>query len=233
MSDQRLSDQRMSEHPRTIGSPGGADEAALRNRERFEQMMIPLWNQLARYCNTVAGDHDTARDLMSETMLLAFQSFHQLRDPAAFKSYLFKIAVRVNQDWSKRAKRNTPLTSELAVHLENTTLKTDGFEPERALAVSELYSALGTLPEKQREAVILFEVSGLSLTEIRDIQGGSLSGVKSRIARGREELAKKLGVRNNASAKATSTAPQQSAPSQSFAHERASTVLAFSMKAKL
>lgn len=210
--------------PRTIG-----DE----ERERFERLLAPLWGQLARYCNTVAGDRDTARDLMSETMLAAFQSFHQLRDTSAFKSYLFKIAVRINQEWSKRAKRLTPLTDELASHLERGSLRTDGREAERALEVAELYDALGTLPEKQREAVVLFEVSGISLNEIRDIQGGSLSGVKSRIARGREELARKLGVRNPAGPKATQTAAptvQQPATAPSNSFER---VLAFSMKAKL
>jgi RNA polymerase sigma-70 factor (ECF subfamily) len=58
--------------------------------------------------------------------------------------------------------------------------------------------ALARLPEKQREAVILFEISGFSLAEIREIQGGSLSGVKSRIVRGRDNLANLLRDRESA-----------------------------------
>jgi RNA polymerase sigma-70 factor (ECF subfamily) len=61
--------------------------------------------------------------------------------------------------------------------------------------LNEFYAALSTLPEKQREAVTLFEISGLSLNEIMEIQGGSLSGVKSRVTRGREELARLLEKR--------------------------------------
>ena len=57
-----------------------------------------------------------------------------------------------------------------------------------------LYRALDELSASQREAVVLFEISGLSLEEVREIQGGSLSGVKSRISRGRQRLAELLGA---------------------------------------
>jgi hypothetical protein len=45
-----------------------------------------------------------------------------------------------------------------------------------------------------RETVVLFEVSDFTLEEIHKVQGGSLSGVKLRLKRGRELLAKTLGV---------------------------------------
>ena len=54
--------------------------------------------------------------------------------------------------------------------------------------VEVLYNLLGKLPPKQRECVVLFELSGFSLEEIRQLQGGTLSGVKSRLTRGREQL---------------------------------------------
>lgn len=44
--------------------------------------------------------------------------------------------------------------------------------------------------------MILFEIVGLSLNEIQTIQGGSLSGVKSRLVRGRKHLARIMGVEN-------------------------------------
>jgi RNA polymerase sigma-70 factor (ECF subfamily) len=47
---------------------------------------------------------------------------------------------------------------------------------------------LAKLPSRQREALVLFELSGFSLDEIRQLQGGTLSGVKSRMKRGREQL---------------------------------------------
>jgi DNA-directed RNA polymerase specialized sigma24 family protein len=58
--------------------------------------------------------------------------------------------------------------------------------------VTLLYNALNLLPVKQRETVMLFEISELSIEEIRNIQGGSISGVKSRLTRGRERLTELL-----------------------------------------
>ena len=60
------------------------------------------------------------------------------------------------------------------------------------MEIEGLYKAMNRLPEKQREAVSLYEISGFSLAEVQQIQGGSLSGVKSRITRGREALAEIL-----------------------------------------
>jgi DNA-directed RNA polymerase specialized sigma24 family protein len=47
----------------------------------------------------------------------------------------------------------------------------------RQMEVEALYRAMKRLPEKQREAVSLYEISGFSLAEVQQIQGGSLSGV--------------------------------------------------------
>ena len=53
-----------------------------------------------------------------------------------------------------------------------------------------LYQALARLPELQREAIILFEITGFSIKEIMEIQNSGASAVKQRLARGRKELAR-------------------------------------------
>lgn len=54
------------------------------------------------------------------------------------------------------------------------------------------YAALDTLPDKQREAVIMFEILGFSMKEIHDVQGRTLIAIKVRISRGRAELTRLL-----------------------------------------
>ena len=49
---------------------------------------------------------------------------------------------------------------------------------------------LGTLPDVQREAIVLFEMQGFSIDEIASLQRASVSAVKSRLARGREAMRK-------------------------------------------
>jgi DNA-directed RNA polymerase specialized sigma24 family protein len=66
--------------------------------------------------------------------------------------------------------------------------------PDISADVELLYKALAQLPRREREAVVLFEISGFSMKEIREIQGGSLSSVKVRVFRARKRLAELLGV---------------------------------------
>ena len=55
-----------------------------------------------------------------------------------------------------------------------------------------LHKALSYLPELQREALILFEITGYSIKEIMEIQKSGSSAVKQRLARGRKELATRI-----------------------------------------
>ncbi|MCX6139913.1 MAG: RNA polymerase sigma factor [Candidatus Kapabacteria bacterium] len=81
-------------------------------------------------------------------------------------------------------------------------------QPDVQMDIVILREALQLLPEKQREAVVLFDILGLSLEEIKAIQGGTLSGVKSRLKRGRAELQRKLGVSDDVSEPARTIIPR-------------------------
>ncbi|HHZ65615.1 MAG TPA: hypothetical protein EYN51_09010 [Flavobacteriales bacterium] len=63
-----------------------------------------------------------------------------------------------------------------------------GSELETNVDIGLLYEKMDLLPTKQKEALILFEISGFALKEIQEIQGDSLSAVKLRLSRGREKL---------------------------------------------
>jgi len=171
-----------SESPHGSGLKAGLSEDVLK-QQQFLELLRPINDKLARFCRAMAKDSDEAKDLVSETILLAYQSFSNVREHKAFQSYLFTIASRLNQQRSKRSQKFEPISEHHAA-----VFHTNGTSAEVTLDVDILYKALARLPEKQREAIVLFEISGLSMEEIRGIQGGSLSGVKSRIARGRGEL---------------------------------------------
>jgi len=156
-------------------------------QERFLELLNPIWSELARYCNAIAQDQESARDLMSESLATAYQDLDRLRADEAFKRFLFTIARRTHH--RSRRKSHHEATFDPAML---DSLLIDGLEAERSLAAQELVEALRQLPQKQSESIILFDISGLSLNEVRDIQGGSLSGVKTRIVRARETLARLL-----------------------------------------
>ncbi|MBS1902622.1 MAG: RNA polymerase sigma factor [Bacteroidetes bacterium] len=161
--------------------------------DHFLSLLTPIRTSLARFCRAITSDDDAARDLASETILVAYEHLETLRDPSRFRSYCFQIASRHAKRSRWRERNRVAYDATFAEALADT-----GPSPETSAEVRLLYEALDTLPTNVRDAIVLFEISGLSLEEIRQIQGGSLSGVKSRIARGRKQLARLLGVRDDA-----------------------------------
>ena len=169
---------------------------------RFMALLEPCLAKLSRYCHAMTKDVEDGRDLLSDAILLSYENFEKLRVPEAFTSYIFTTARRLFYRRERRKKFWGVFGSEaemIADEREPT--------PEMRIDLEALDRALTLLPEKQREAVILFEISGLSLAEIRDVQGGSLSGVKSRIVRGREKLAELLGERQPTQARTPAPRP--------------------------
>ncbi len=152
--------------------------------QQFWQFIEATWASLWRFSLGLTASEDDASDLMSDTVLEAHKSFHTLRDHQAFTSFLFTIAHRLFMRGRWRRKIFAKLDEAIHVMYED--------ERESSHDLSCLLHALSELPEKQREAILLFEISGLSLEEIRTIQGGSLSAVKQRLSRGREALRNKM-----------------------------------------
>lgn len=167
----------------------GGDSSFAEKNKRFMQLYEPLHRSLERFARTMTGSREEARDLVSETVLLAFEGFERLRDRDAFLSFLFTIARRLHRKHHRRKERFGTYDEE-----QVAAIRDNGPMPDARVDVERLYTALAELPERQREAVVLFEISGLSLEEIRTIQGGTLSGVKTRLVRGRRRLAELLGA---------------------------------------
>jgi RNA polymerase sigma factor (sigma-70 family) len=149
----------------------------------FWQRLEPLYQRLYAFALSLTRSREAAEDLVSDSVLASLKNFPEMRDRQAFEKFVFTVTVRTYRKSIRRNWRFEPI--------ENTEYSVDG-RAEEDLAIGELYTALDTLSPKERETVVLFEVSGFSLEEIKTIQGGSLSGVKSRLRRGRERLAKQL-----------------------------------------
>lgn len=160
--------------------------------ERFLRLLEPHRVGFGRFCRAITSDRELARDLAGETILIVYEHIDSLRDSSKFKSYLFTTAARLNKRQRHRERNRVPYDAERA-----EAIRDSGVAVDSRYDLELLYQMLSRLPEVQREAVILFEISGLSLEEIRQIQGGTLSGVKSRIVRAREQLTKMMTDNEN------------------------------------
>src|SRR2546421_12942292 len=89
-------------------------------QQRFLELLEPVRVGLARYCRAISRDREEARDLASETILIACEHFGGMRgDEKSFSSYLFMTATRLAKRWRWRAKRKVAYDGELASQIRD------------------------------------------------------------------------------------------------------------------
>jgi len=134
----------------------------------------PIYNYIVR----LIGDREEAMDLCQDTFMKAFRELGTLKDRDHFSSWLYRIAHNTCFSRLRRDK------GKYFVPVEPET-RTTQTSPEKRLAVEK---ALHTLPEDQREVVILKVFNDLKFEEIAEIQGAPVSTVKSRLYMSFEKL---------------------------------------------
>lgn len=147
--------------------------------------------KLERFALAMTMNRDEAKDVVGETLMIAYESLESLKADKAFLSFLFTIASRV---YSKRQKSFFKFKIKETQDVDK--LYCNSLSPEVATDVGILYKALEKLPAKQKEALILYEIMGVPIKEICEIQDSKISSVKMRLVRGRQKLAEILGVKD-------------------------------------
>jgi RNA polymerase sigma-70 factor (ECF subfamily) len=153
----------------------------------FLALYEPVHDRFERFCRArVYGDLDF-RDVINESLLIAFTKFESLTSPQSFLSFLFGIAVRVIGNQLQKKKTERLNGNEQFIYRQD-----DANGPSQQADVHFLFQALAELVDEQREAIILFELTGFSIKEIAEIQHASEAAVKQRLKRGREKLTELL-----------------------------------------
>jgi len=153
----------------------------------FMKMYEEIHASFVRYCKAKSYGIMDCKDLVNETILRAFEGFDKLKNKDSFSSYLFNISSNIiKNELRKKYRNNNKVIINKELHVENSSIQK--FE------IDLLYRALAKLPDEQKEAIILFEISGYSIKEISEIHKSSVSAIKQRLKRGREKLALILNV---------------------------------------
>jgi len=145
----------------------------------------PVHASFERFCKARVYGNMDFKDLMQETIIVAFEKFESMRHPSAFKSFLIGTSIKILANDSRKIRElkevdNSAIYSAYSINESNS------------LEIEDLHKALNKLPELQKEAIILFEINGFSIKEIAEIQESGESAVKQRLARGRASLAELL-----------------------------------------
>ena len=153
--------------------------------DAFAEALRPHYDDAVRYCRALCATwapHE-AEDVLQTALLRAYEAFPRLRDRDRFRAWFFRTLTRTH---ATAARRHTlrrlvpfPVNAEEALGLF-----AEPTEPELALR-----AALDRLGRKERATLLLFEVAGLSVEEIREALGDrTASAVKVRLHRTRARL---------------------------------------------
>lgn len=149
-------------------------------RSEFMLAYQPCHEPFVRYCSAVAYGKMDVQDLIQDVLLSAFQQFDRIRKKDDMLHYLIRAARnRAISVW-RLNRRNADLCEQQAARLRER-----GATAEMMVDVQILYGVLDKLPANQRDALVLFEVSGLSMAEIAEIQQCAEGAVKTRVSRAR------------------------------------------------
>ncbi len=152
-------------------------------KKKFLQQYKEIHPALSTYCRIISGNAEDAKDLLSETILVVLEKWDKIKDKNSFKAFAFGVACNLQKMKTRRMKFSAKFSHEEINHLS------DGKNNAEVITeISLIYDKMLELPEKMSQAIILFHIADQSLDTISKIQGCSLSAVKQRLKRGREQL---------------------------------------------
>lgn len=185
------------EYAELITTAAGGDTRAL------ERLLMKAQEVAYRFSRTVCGGPSDAEDVMQDALLKTFRYVRRIRDPHAFRTWLYRT-VRNACLMKRRRKVDEP---ERVISLDEVLPTGDGRGPSAAPAAAgrdpeaiavnaalrrRLRKALNALPPGSRAIVFLREMEGLSTREVSQVLKISESNVKMRLHRARLLLRKQL-----------------------------------------
>ncbi|MEN3281752.1 MAG: hypothetical protein V7607_2892 [Solirubrobacteraceae bacterium] len=158
-------------------------QAARGSAEAFTALYERHHRALYRYCRSLLEDDEEARDALQSTMARAFAALRFEERDFEMRPWLFRIAH--NEAVSRLRQRRDAVDLEVI-----QTLSTDSLAQAVELRerLAQLRADLQDLPERQRAALVMRELSGLGHAEIAAVLGGSPQTVKQTIFEARTAL---------------------------------------------
>jgi RNA polymerase sigma-70 factor, ECF subfamily len=178
---------------------GGSTDAELMARvsagdhDAFAAIVDRYKDSLVNYLSHMTGNRERAEEHAQAAFVRLYECVPRYREEGKLAPYLFRIATNLARTEAMRNRFRELLLLRFWSRNGHTG---EGHSPfgdlERHELQQEVAAALAALPVAYRAAVVLREVEGWSYQEIAASLGCSEGTVKSRIARGREELRKRL-----------------------------------------
>ena len=163
------------------------------DRTAFEQIIVRYESRILTLAVRLLGRRDDAADVAQEVFLRAFKYLHRVDPRKPLEPWLFRIAVNVCRDVMRRRlqRQTTFVDGEATEPIDQASDPCAGLERKQQRVI--LQKALEQLPEKERLAIVLRDIEGLSTADVAAILHSSETTVRSQVSRGRLRLKVAIG----------------------------------------
>jgi RNA polymerase sigma-70 factor (ECF subfamily) len=178
-----------------VWMPGTAPQS-----DSFEDLAMPLFDQLYNFARWLTQNREEAEDLVQETYAKALKGFSSFQLGTNFRAWMYRILR--NTFLTSRTGLKASLTVSLDSEEEGPELAVESETPETILMRSSnsqlVQSAIDDLPVHYREALLLCDVEEMSYQEIAETLSIPIGTVMSRLSRARRTLRDHLGRKQQA-----------------------------------
>lgn len=156
-------------------------------QQEFIQAVRDAETTMYHVAMSILRNEADSADAVQEALLKAFEKLDTLNEEKYFRTWLTRILIHECYQIQRKKKRLVPYEE----YVEREPGKEDKL-------YTDLYDAIDDLPEDLRVAVTLFYIEGFSIAEIAKMLGSRENTVKTRLYRGRNQLRKILGGKEEA-----------------------------------
>jgi|SRR5687768_10686065 len=166
------------------------DRAAAGDMVAFDEIMKHSEQRVMRMTWRMLGNEADARDAAQEVFLRVYKYLGRFRQDQPFFAWVYQITLNVCRDIAKKRRQyDTQFTS-----LENggNDVSDDQADAEKTLIRQQerelIMKAIATLPERERAAILLRDLEGLSTDEVAHIMRSTPTTVRSQISSARQKI---------------------------------------------
>src|SRR5271170_1645571 len=162
--------------------------------DSFEELAMPLFEQLYNFAHWLTQNREEAEDLVQETYAKALKGFSSFHAGTNFRAWMYRILR--NTFLTSRTGLKATMTVPLDPEEDGPELAVEPETPETILmkrsSTQRLQNAIDELPVYFREILLLCEVEEMSYQEIAETLSIPIGTVMSRLSRARKMLRDRL-----------------------------------------
>ena len=190
-SDKRLPENVSTQVPGSLARL--IERAAAGDMAAFEEIMKHSEQRVMRMTWRMLGNEADARDAAQEVFLRVYKYLGRFKQDQPFFAWVYQITINVCRDIAKKRQQyNTQFTSLENGDNEAAYISDDQADAEETLIRGQerelIMKAIATLPERERAAILLRDLEGLSTDEVAHVMRSTATTVRSQISSARQKI---------------------------------------------